>query len=233
MGVQPDSDPTDPEEPTDSTGPVDPVDPVGPTELVDPVDPVDPTNPTDPTDPVNPADPTDSGEEAEITLETVDQTGKTVTEFKCGQRVGLKLSGVAAGTSVTFEIHSDVVVLPAVVANDQGIAHATWVIPLDFPLGEHEVVSRYGDESNNTVITILAAEDSDSQEQRGDGYSTSPPNDGTQENKSENQKADAVAGKRRDHALATTGVDGWFMVMMAAVAVVGGISLMTLRRKSK
>lgn len=233
MGVQSDSDPTDPEEPTDSTGPVDPVDPVGPTELVDPVDPVDPTNPTDPTDPVNPADPTDSGEEAEITLDTVDQTGKTVTEFKRGQRVGLNLSGVAAGTSVTFEIHSDVVVLPVVAANDQGVAHITWDVPSEFPLGGHNVVARYGDKSKNGVITILAAEDTDSQEQRGDGLSTSSPNDGTQENKSENQKVDAAAGKRRDHALATTGVDGWFMVMMAAVAVVGGISLMALSRKSK
>ena len=213
--------PEDPEEPTE------PIDPA------DPEDPTDPTDPIDPVDPVDPADPTDTGEEAEVTLDTVDQTGKTVTEFKRGQRVGLNLSGVAAGTSVTFEIHSDVVVLPVVAANDQGVAHTTWDVPSEFPLGEHNVVARYGDKSKNGVITILAAEDTDSQEQRGDGLSTSSPNDGTQENKSENQKVDAAAGKRRDRALATTGVDGWFMVMMAAVAVVGGISLMTLRRKSK
>ncbi|KFJ07412.1 hypothetical protein [Bifidobacterium tsurumiense] len=232
------TDPTDPEEPTDPTEPVDPVDPVDPTEPTGPTDPTDPTNPTGPTDPTEPVDPTgptdpaNPGEDHALTLEILESENNAATEFKRGQVVKLRLSGVTPNAEVTFEIHSDVVTLPTVAADEQGVASTEWTVPADYALGAHAVVARSGEASVESAITIIAHEE-ESGEQSDNGDHKSETADSDQGNTSESDKGGKEAVKRRVSALASTGANGAFVVLVALATVAGGIVLMTLRRKTK
>ena len=75
-----------------------------------------------------------------------------------GQKIEFSGRQFRAGASVGVEIHSDPVVLAPVTAGFDGVARASWTVPTDFALGEHEVI--FTDEFGRTAsagFTVIAA----------------------------------------------------------------------------
>lgn len=75
-----------------------------------------------------------------------------------GQKIEFSGRQFRAGASVGVEIHSDPVVLPSVIAGFDGVARASWTVPADFALGEHEVI--FTDEFGRTAsagFTVIAS----------------------------------------------------------------------------
>ncbi|MGO2140992.1 MAG: HtaA domain-containing protein [Leucobacter sp.] len=69
--------------------------------------------------------------------------GKPADKLKltAGDRVDIKVGPFAAGTGFSVEIHSEVVELPGLIEPDvDGFVNATWTVPADFELGQHDVV---------------------------------------------------------------------------------------------
>lgn len=62
------------------------------------------------------------------------------TAVNPGDSLELVASGMTPHEEVVFEIHSDPIVLPAVRADDKGVARTTWTIPADFPTGHHHAL---------------------------------------------------------------------------------------------
>ncbi|RRC96334.1 TIGR03773 family transporter-associated surface protein [Schaalia canis] len=62
------------------------------------------------------------------------------TTVQPGGSLELTASGLTPHEEVVFEIHSDPIVLPAVRADEKGVARTQWKVPADFPVGHHHAL---------------------------------------------------------------------------------------------
>ncbi|WP_167142614.1 InlB B-repeat-containing protein [Canibacter zhoujuaniae] len=148
----------------------------------EPVAPVD--KPSEPAAPAVPAETDDAGTEApaadtndapaDADNAPADNAPATVkpqltlsqTELAVGDALDILAAGFIPGTEVTFEVHSDPLVIGTVKADAQGAASLAWKVPSTLPAGSHTVIAtglaRSADGAEQKVsvsqeITIKAA----------------------------------------------------------------------------
>ncbi|WP_165867079.1 exo-alpha-sialidase [Schaalia canis] len=98
-----------------------------------------PATPLQPSTPITPQEPPAPEPPAQ---EPPSQEPPASPSYAQGSEVRIVLKGFTPTSQVTFEVHSDPLIIGTTTANDEGVAEITWTIPTTFPAGAHTIVAR-------------------------------------------------------------------------------------------
>ncbi|SJM64459.1 hypothetical protein CZ774_12875 [Frigoribacterium sp. JB110] len=168
-----------------------------------------------------------------ITVTIIDSSGDAVTSVTQGDDIGITVSPVEPGVEFTVTVESDRVTLPTAVADADGVASTTWIVPEGFETGEHTVTfaSADGADSYSAAFEVLAAGDQTPDDGGSDDDATGG---GSHEGNGSGAAAGGTTdGGRGNGILAATGADvPYGLVGIAGVLTLLGAAVLMANRRA-